>query len=93
MRHLCYTRSMPTKHPRVNVVLEEPMLRALQTYAKRHGLSLSQAARDLVRESLENNEDLELGRIGEARLRTFDRRKSSSHEEVWGAAGGGRVPK
>lgn len=93
MKHLCYTRSMPTKHPRVNVVLEEPILRALQTYAERHGLSLSQAARDLVRESLESHEDLELARVGEARLRTFDRRRSLSHDQVWVAAGGGRGPK
>jgi metal-responsive CopG/Arc/MetJ family transcriptional regulator len=77
---------MPTKHPRVNVVLEEPLLRALQGYAERHGVSLSQAARDLVRESLETHEDLELARIGDERARTFDRRQSLSHAEVWEAA-------
>lgn len=84
--HLCYTGPVPTKQPRVNVVLEEPLLRALQEYARRHGLSLSQAARDLVRESLESHEDLALARIGDERSSTFDRRQSLSHDQVWGAS-------
>jgi hypothetical protein len=81
---------VPTKHPRVNIVLEEPLLRALQGYAERHGVSLSQAARDLVRESLETHEDLELARLGDERARTFDRWQALTHDEVWGAPAAGR---
>ncbi len=48
---------MPSKNPRVNAVLEEPLFRAVQVLARREGVSLSQKVRDLVREAVELAED------------------------------------
>lgn len=54
---------MPTKHPRVQVVLEKPVYDALSILAKEEGVSLSLKARDLIREALEHLEDLALAGI------------------------------
>jgi hypothetical protein len=48
---------MPTKNPRVNVVLEEPLYEGLRLWAKRDKVSLSLKVRDLVKEALESQED------------------------------------
>lgn len=62
---------MPTKNPRVNVVLEPPVYRALSAFAQREGVSMSLKARDLIREALEGYEDLGLASLAKARLRTY----------------------
>jgi nitrate reductase assembly molybdenum cofactor insertion protein NarJ len=76
---------MPATNPRVNVVLERPLYEALRRLARREGASLSLKARDLLREALEQYEDIALARIAEERERTFDRSRALSHREVWGA--------
>lgn len=43
---------MPTKSPRLHVVLEPPLFSRVKGLAKRHGLSLSLEARQLIREAL-----------------------------------------
>lgn len=75
---------MATKHPRLNVVLERPMLEALGRMAKREQVSLSLKARDLIREALELHEDIALSALADERLKTLDRAKTLTHEEVWG---------
>lgn len=75
---------MPAKNPRVNVVLEEPLYDALALRARRDGTSLSQTARDLLREALETHEDLILAAVAERRSATFDRASALTHEQVWG---------
>ena len=75
---------MPTKHPRLNVVLEPPVLRSVRRLAARDGVSLSLKARDLIREALELYEDASLGELARERDATFERRKALTHEEVWG---------
>ena len=74
---------MPTKHPRLNVVLEPPVFRSVQRLAARDGVSLSLKARDLIREALELYEDAYLGALAQEREATFDRRKALTHEHVW----------
>jgi transcriptional antiterminator Rof (Rho-off) len=76
---------MPATNPRVNVVLERPLYEALRRLARREGASLSLKARDLLREALEQYEDIALARIAEDRERTFDRTRALSHKEVWGS--------
>ena len=44
--------SMPTKNPRVHVVLERPLFDNLKGLAKKNGLSVSLEARELIREAL-----------------------------------------
>jgi predicted DNA-binding protein len=75
---------MPAKNPRVNVVLERPLYDALGRIARREGTSLSTKARDLLRDSLEEYEDLALAAIAEERERTLGRSRGLSHEAVWG---------
>ena len=74
---------MPTKHPRLNVVLEPPVYRSVKQLARRDGVSLSLKARDLIRDALELYEDAYLAELAHERARTFDRRKALTHEQVW----------
>ncbi len=74
---------MPTKNPRINVVLEKPLYRNVEQLAKRDGISLSLKARDLIKEALEMDEDIALALFAEKREITFDRKKSLKHDEVW----------
>lgn len=83
MRHFCYTGQVPTKKPRVNVVLERPLYDALGRIARREGSSLSTKARDLLRDALDTYEDIGLARIAEEREHTLDRSAGLSHDAVW----------
>lgn len=74
---------MPTKHPRVNVVLEKPLYKDVERIAGRDGVSLSLKVRDLVKEALEIEEDIALSHVAEAREKSFDRKKALRHDEVW----------
>lgn len=75
---------MPTKNPRINVVLERPLYSALHDLAKDEGVSLSLLMRDLVKEALELREDRALADFASEREQNFDRRNAMSHEDVWG---------
>jgi predicted DNA-binding protein len=74
---------MPTKNPRVNVVLERPLYDALGRLARREGASLSTKARDLLRQALETQEDLVLAEIAAERERSLNRSETLSHDAVW----------
>ncbi|MEP6693931.1 MAG: antitoxin, RHH family protein [Chloroflexota bacterium] len=74
---------MPTKNPRVNVVLERPLYDALGRLARREGASLSTKARDLLRDALETHEDVALAEIAAERERSLGRTKTLSHDAVW----------
>lgn len=74
---------MPTKMPRLNVVLEPPIYFALVKLAKREGISLSLKARELIKEALEFCEDAYWSKQAETRERTFRFKKALSHKKVW----------
>lgn len=74
---------MPTKNPRINVVLEKPLYHNVERLAERDGVSLSLKVRDLVKEALEIEEDIGLAQFAENREKTFSRKKSLKHDEVW----------
>ncbi len=74
---------MPTKNPRINVVLEKPLYDSIKRLAKKDGVSLSLKARDLVKEALEIQEDIALTSYAKARESTFHKAKSLKHNEVW----------
>jgi len=74
---------MPSKNPRINVVLEKPLFNSIEHLAKRDGVSLSLKVRDLVKEALETEEDIELSLFAEKREKTFNRAKALKHREVW----------
>ena len=74
---------MPTKNPRVNVVLEKPLYTNVERLAKRDGVSLSMKVRDLVSAALEIEEDIVLAKFADVREKSFNRKKSLKHDEVW----------
>ncbi len=74
---------MPTKNPRINVVLEKPLYDSVGKLAKEDGVSLSMEIRDLVKVALDLREDVELGEIAEARNKTFRRKEALKHDEVF----------
>jgi hypothetical protein len=74
---------MPTKNPRINVVLEEPLYNMIEELAERDGVSLSLKVRDLVKEAMEIKEDVALSAFAEEREKTFRKSKALKHDEVW----------
>jgi len=74
---------MPTKYPRLNVVLERPTFRSVARLAARDGVSLSLKARELIHEALELYEDAYWVEQARAREKTFNRRTALTHEQVW----------
>lgn len=75
---------MPTKNPRVNVVLESRLYDVIASWARRDGISLSMKVRDMVKAAVEAEEDHVLARLAEERERTFNRQKALTHAQVWG---------
>ena len=76
---------MPTKNPRLNVVLEPNLYNSIKKLARREGVSLSLIARDLIKESLEIYEDVYWQKEAEKRDKTFSYKTALSHEDVWNA--------
>jgi len=76
-------RTMPTKNPRVNIVIEPPLYSVLHDLATSEGVSMSTIARDLIREAINLREDVALASFADTRMRTFDRKGALSHEDVW----------
>lgn len=63
--------------------MEKPLYRRLKKLADKDGVSLSTKVRDLIREALEEYEDVYLVRLAEEREKTFDRSKALTHAQVW----------
>ena len=74
---------MPTKNPRLNVVLDPNVYNALHRMSHREGISLSLVARDLIRESLELHEDVYWDETAQKREVSFNRKNALSHKDVW----------
>ncbi|HSG32601.1 MAG TPA: antitoxin, RHH family protein [Thermodesulfobacteriota bacterium] len=74
---------MPTKNPRINIVLEKPLYNAIKKIAKKEGISISLKARDFIREALETHEDALLDEIASEREKGFSKEKALSHEDIW----------
>jgi predicted DNA-binding protein len=74
---------MPTKNPRINVVLDPPLYQNVRFLAKKDGVSLSTKLRDLVKEALDVQEDLFLAKFAEKREKSFRETTAHTHEEVW----------
>ncbi len=74
---------MPTKNPRINVLLEEPIYESVEYLAKKDNISLSLKVRDLVKEALEIEEDIALSKLAEKREKTFKKSSALKHSEVW----------
>lgn len=60
---------MATKNPRLQVLLEKPLYKAVASLAHEEGVSMSTKARDLIREALEHLEDVALADVVAQRAR------------------------
>jgi len=74
---------MPTKNPRVNIVVEPPLYRVMHDLAISEGVSMSTIARDLIREAIDLREDVGLAALADTRMKTFNRKVALSHKDVW----------
>ena len=74
---------MSTKNPRLNVVLEPPLYRAIAHLAEKDGVSLSLKARDLIQQAIEYCEDLYWVKEADKREKTFSKKSGLSHKQAW----------
>ena len=74
---------MPTKNPRVNIVVEPPLYSVMHDLAASKGVSMSAIARDLIREAISLREDVALAALTDTLMNAFDRKEALSHEEAW----------
>ena len=74
---------MPTKYPRLNVVLEPMLMDAVRRLAVHDGVSRSLKARDLIREALELHEDAYWAEKAHERMKSFKLSDALTHEQVW----------
>ena len=74
---------MPSKNPRINVVVDPPLFELIEQRAERQGVSMSLATRDLIKEALEMEEDVALGILAEEREGSFREETALSHDDVW----------
>ena len=74
---------MPSKNPRINVVLDDNLYKNIQFLAETEGVSLSAKVKDLIKEALEVQEDLYLAGLAEEREKTWDKSTTRTHDEIW----------
>jgi len=74
---------MPTKNPRINVVLDIDLFDKVRILAAKEGVSLSTKVRDLLKEATEIQEDIYLADFASDRERTSKKSKLLSHDEAW----------
>lgn len=72
---------MPTKNPRLNVVLTKTVLQMLTEIAAHEDKSLSVVAQELIAEALDRHEDMLLS--GLAMKRERESKKTISHDKAW----------
>lgn len=72
---------MPTKNPRINVVLTKAVLKALMEIARHEDKSLSVVAQELIVEALDRHEDLLLSGLAMKRESQFKR--TVAHDRAW----------
>jgi predicted DNA-binding protein len=72
---------MPTKNPRLNVVLDGELYEIVEKMAKQEGKSMSVVAKELMEDALEKHEDLLLSEL--AMKREAKSKKTISYVKAW----------
>jgi predicted DNA-binding protein len=72
---------MPTKNPRLNVVLDPELYELVEKISKQEEKSMSVVAKELIEDALEKHEDLLLSEI--AMKREAKSKKTVSHDKAW----------
>lgn len=74
---------MPTKNPRVNVVMEDSLYWTLKELARRDDVSVSMKARELIKEGIAEDEDGYWAMAAAEREKTFSAGKALTHKRLW----------
>jgi len=72
---------MPTKNPRLNVVLSDELYEMVEKIAMQEGKSLSVVAKELMEDALEKHEDMLLSEM--AMKREAKSKKKIPHDKAW----------
>ena len=72
---------MPTKNPRLNVVLDPELYEIVEGISKQEDKSMSVVAKELIEDALEKHEDLLLSEI--AMKRESKSKKTVPHAKAW----------
>ena len=72
---------MPTKHPRLNVVLNVDIYETIERISQQEGKSMSVVAKELMEDALEKHEDLLLSEM--AMKREAKSKKTIGHDKAW----------
>ncbi len=72
---------MPTKNPRLNVVLDPELYEMVERISKQEEKSMSVVAKELIEDALEKHEDLLLSEI--AMKREAKSKKTVPHDKAW----------
>lgn len=72
---------MPTKNPRINITVEEPIVNLLSELAEKEHKSIATISKDLILEALERREDMALSAI--AKIRDTKEAKRIKHSNAW----------
>ena len=74
---------MPSKNPRINIVLDNFLYQNVRLLATKDNVSLSAKVRDLLKEALEIQEDVALSRFAEEREKSWNDSNALTHDDVW----------
>lgn len=72
---------MPTKNPRLNVVLDKDLYEIIEQMARHDGKSLSVIAKELMEDALEKHEDMLISEM--AMKREAKSKKTIKHKDAW----------
>jgi predicted DNA-binding protein len=72
---------MPTKNPRLNVVLDESLYEFLSNLSKKEDKSMSVVAKELIQEAIDKHEDLALSELAMKRER--ESKRIIKHAKAW----------
>jgi len=74
---------MPTKNPRINVVLNQRIYADVRTLSEARGLSMSSVVEHLIEEALEIQEDIVLAAFADERKKSLKKSELVSHKKAW----------
>lgn len=72
---------MPTKNPRLNVVVNDEIYKIIEKLSIKEGKSMSVVAKELLEDAIDKHEDLLLSEMAQKREKTS--KKTVSHEDAW----------
>lgn len=72
---------MPTKNPRLNVVLDQSLYDVLSNLAEKEDKSMSIVAKELIQEAIDKHEDLALSELAMKRER--ESKRTIKHAKAW----------